>query len=135
MLGTLKLAAIDLDDTLLGTDKSISAANLEVVKTLLDSGIKIVLASGRTLPSMLPYHRRLGLHGPLVATNGALVKDPEQHDRLLAIPLPTSQSWQVIQEGLACIDHKSLEICDRCRLKQRNSPATPEDSTAFGEQR
>jgi len=34
---------------------------------------------------------------------------------------------------LACIDHKSLEICDRCRLWQRNSPATPEDSAAVFE--
>src|SRR5271166_2172317 len=32
---------------------------------------------------------------------------------------------------LACIGHKSLEICDRCRLWQRNSPATPENSAAF----
>ena len=27
--------------------------------------------------------------------------------------------------GLACIGHKSLEICDRCRLWQQNSPAAP----------
>ena len=32
---------------------------------------------------------------------------------------------------LACIGHKSLEICARCRLWQRNSPATPENSAAF----
>jgi hypothetical protein len=31
---------------------------------------------------------------------------------------------------LACIAHKSLEICERCRLRQRNSPATPENSAA-----
>jgi hypothetical protein len=29
---------------------------------------------------------------------------------------------------LACIAHKS---CERCRLWQRNSPATPENSAAF----
>ena len=28
-------------------------------------------------------------------------------------------------EPLACIAHKSLEICERCRLWQQNSPATP----------
>jgi hypothetical protein len=33
--------------------------------------------------------------------------------------------------GLACIARKSLEICDRCRLRQRNSPTTPENSAAF----
>lgn len=48
MFGTFKLAAIDLDDTLLAPDKSISDANLEVVNTLLKGGMKVVLASGRT---------------------------------------------------------------------------------------
>jgi hypothetical protein len=100
MLGTFKLAAVDLDDTLLAPDKSISDANLEVVNTLLKGGIKIVLASGRTLTSMLPYHRKLGLRGPLVTTNGAYVKDPDRPDRLLSIPLPTSRRRQLIQEGL-----------------------------------
>jgi hypothetical protein len=32
---------------------------------------------------------------------------------------------------LACIAHKSLEICERCRLKQQNSPAKPVNSTAI----
>ena len=32
---------------------------------------------------------------------------------------------------LACIDHKSLEICDRCRLRQRTSPATPKIPLLF----
>ena len=41
-------------------------------------------------------------------------------------------SWQIVPHvALACIAHKSLEICDRCRLRQQNSPATPENSTAF----
>src|SRR5208283_804607 len=31
----------------------------------------------------------------------------------------------------ACIAHKSLEICERCWLRRRNSPPTPENSAAF----
>jgi hypothetical protein len=34
-------------------------------------------------------------------------------------------------KDLACIAHKSLEIFERCRLWQWNSPATPENSAAF----
>jgi multidrug efflux pump subunit AcrA (membrane-fusion protein) len=37
------------------------------------------------------------------------------------------------QAGLACIAHKSLEIFERCRLWQQNSPATPDNSAAFSE--
>ena len=108
MLSTFKLAAIDLDDTLLAPDKSISAANLEAVNNLLNGGIKVVLASGRTLPSMLPYHRKLGLHGPLVTTNGAFVKDPDETDTLLSIALPINHRRQLIQEG---IDRGFAVIC------------------------
>ena len=39
----------------------------------------------------------------------------------------------ILFASLACIAHKSLEICERCRLWQQNSPAAPKNSTAFGE--
>ena len=39
-----------------------------------------------------------------------------------------------MKTGLACIGHKSLEICDRCRLWQQNSPAAPENSAVFGDE-
>ena len=32
---------------------------------------------------------------------------------------------------LACIAHKSSEICERCRLRQQNSPASPKNSAVF----
>src|SRR6202008_4435426 len=35
---------------------------------------------------------------------------------------------------LACIAHKSSEICERCRLRQQNPPATPDNSAAFWEE-
>jgi hypothetical protein len=34
---------------------------------------------------------------------------------------------------VACIGHKSLETCDQCRLRQQNSPTTPEIPLLFGE--
>jgi hypothetical protein len=46
-------------------------------------------------------------------------------------PLPFQRGPKKSPRHLACIAHKSLEICERCRLWQRNPPATPEHSTAF----
>jgi len=37
-------------------------------------------------------------------------------------------------KALACIAHKSSEICERCRLRQQNPPATPDYSAAFWEE-
>jgi hypothetical protein len=40
--------------------------------------------------------------------------------------------WQPIKGFyLACIAHKSLEIFERCRLRQQNPSATPDNSAAF----
>ena len=36
------------------------------------------------------------------------------------------------QKCLACIAHKSLEICERCRLRQQHPPATPDNAAASG---
>jgi len=34
-------------------------------------------------------------------------------------------------QRLACIAHKSSEIFERCRLRQQNPPAAPDNSAAF----
>lgn len=70
-----RLAAIDLDDTLLGPDKQISSANLAALRRLQELGVRIVLASGRRHENMVPFHESLGLRGPIVSCQGALVKD------------------------------------------------------------
>ncbi|MDA8411377.1 MAG: Cof-type HAD-IIB family hydrolase [Treponema sp.] len=69
-----ELIAIDLDDTLLHSDLSISQANREALRRAHKAGAKIVLSSGRNLTSMEKYARLLGLAGPddyIVASNGA----------------------------------------------------------------
>jgi hypothetical protein len=68
------LIALDLDDTLLHSDLSISEANRAALRRAHKTGAKIVLSSGRNLTSMEKYARLLGLDGPddyIVSTNGA----------------------------------------------------------------
>lgn len=50
-----KLAAIDLDGTLLGPDHAISPANAEAVRRLQAAGAQVILASGRHYNSMRKY--------------------------------------------------------------------------------
>ena len=50
-----KLAAIDLDGTLLGADHAISEANAEAVRRLQAAGAQVILASGRHYNSMHKY--------------------------------------------------------------------------------
>ncbi len=74
----VQLIAIDLDDTLLTPELLIHPDNLAAVQKALDAGISVMLASGRTVESMMPYAVELGLKGrglPMICANGAEVRD------------------------------------------------------------
>ena len=94
-----KLVALDLDGTLLGPDKRISAENIAAVRELLRLGVRVVLASGRPHHNVLPYHRELGLAGPIVGGNGATVWVPETDDFWSVTLLDADLAWEVAEEG------------------------------------
>lgn len=71
----LRLAAIDLDGTLLGADHQVGLENRRAVARLIEAGYEVVLASGRHFLSMRPYAEQLpGVHW-LVAAQGGEVSD------------------------------------------------------------
>lgn len=73
---TYSLLAIDLDDTLLRHDLSVSRRNQEAVRLVEEAGVKVVLASGRSFGAMETYLKLLQLDregGYLISQNGSLV--------------------------------------------------------------
>ena len=72
------VAAVDIDDTLVGPDGVVSSANAAALARLVAAGTRVVLASGRSHANMLPFHRTLGLPpGPIISSQGAVVQDSE----------------------------------------------------------
>lgn len=68
------LIAIDLDDTLLRADLTISEANKAALAKARDAGARVVLSSGRNVYSMRAYAEELGLLGSgdyMICSNGA----------------------------------------------------------------
>jgi hypothetical protein len=70
----IKLIAIDLDDTLLHDDLTISMRAKEAIKKVIAKGVTVTLATGRMFAAALPYARELGLNVPLITYQGAMVK-------------------------------------------------------------
>lgn len=70
-----RLAAIDLDGTLLGPDHAISPANAQAVARLQAAGVEVVLASGRHHTTMSPFARQLPGVRWMVSVQGAEVSD------------------------------------------------------------
>lgn len=111
----IRLIALDLDDTLLREDLTISQANIEALRAAHRGGAKIVLASGRNIHSMRAYAHALGLEGPddfLICSNGAEIVEtatgrrlyerrmaPELCREVAAALAERGFPWQVYEEG------------------------------------
>lgn len=74
MVPDIKLIAIDLDDTLLKNDLTISPRAKQAIKEAVNQGVAVTFATGRMFSSALPYALDLQLDLPLITYQGALVK-------------------------------------------------------------
>ncbi|MBO7175195.1 MAG: HAD family phosphatase [Spirochaetaceae bacterium] len=75
-----KIMAIDLDDTLLREDLTISDYTIQTLQKATAAGIYVTLCSGRTDNAILPFVRQLEIAGLeqgrfIIAQNGAVIYD------------------------------------------------------------
>lgn len=91
-----RMIAIDLDDTLLTKDLTISPRTKEYIRRAREAGVHVTLATGRMYQSALPYARELALNLPLITYQGALVKETVSGEELLHLPLPLDLAREVI---------------------------------------
>lgn len=94
-----RLAAIDIDDTLVGPDKQVSRENREAIGRLQDAGCRVILASGREHHSMAIYQERLGLDDFVVSSQGALVIHPRSGRQLWRRPVDPALAARLLVRG------------------------------------
>ena len=70
-----RLLALDIDGTVLGPDGEVCDGAREAVERARRAGLRVVLCTGRRFRTALPVQQALGLEGPIVLHNGALVKE------------------------------------------------------------
>jgi Cof subfamily protein (haloacid dehalogenase superfamily) len=76
-LRRVRLLALDLDDTLLRSDLSISYRTRNAIRRAEAAGVVVTLASGRNPAAMERFSRLLNLHrrpGFLICSNGAVIE-------------------------------------------------------------
>lgn len=92
----IRCVALDLDDTLLSSDLTISSENQAAIRKATQAGIKVLLASGRMVQSMKPYAKILGLDLPLIAYNGAIVQEADSGKILYHRPVSSDLALRVV---------------------------------------
>lgn len=103
----IKLLALDLDGTLLHTDKTISGETLETLRRCREQGVLIVLATARSESSCRPY---LDLVEPdfAILNGGGLVLRREEELYRLLIGQETSD--RLVRELTACPSFASISV-------------------------
>ncbi|MBV8414249.1 MAG: HAD-IIB family hydrolase, partial [Verrucomicrobia bacterium] len=94
-----RLAAIDLDGTLLGPDKTVSEQNAAAVGKLRENAVQVIIASGRRHQNSVRFQRQLELNGPIIACQGGLIRDGESGNVIEAHFLPQTVAREVANEG------------------------------------
>lgn len=114
-----RLAAIDLDDTLLGHDHSISARNARAVRALVERGVTCVIASGRMHEATTRFATQLDLLGPIISYNGAMVKEAASGEVWHHVKVPSGPASEVIEYCAAHHLHLNYYLNDRLFVAEK----------------
>lgn len=87
-MANIKLAALDVDGTLVKTDLSLSPAVTDAVQSLRDAGIEVAIVTGRNMGELTFLRESLPWIRYFVVSNGALALDAETGERFFEKLLP-----------------------------------------------
>lgn len=91
----IRLVAIDLDGTLLDPQNRVSEVDAAAVRTVVAGGVRVVLATSRWYHAAQRVARQLGLDGPIICHNGALVRGLDPGEELLHLRIDGGLARQI----------------------------------------
>jgi Cof subfamily protein (haloacid dehalogenase superfamily) len=123
--GRVRLVALDIDGTLLRSDRTLSARTRQAVAQARRCGVRVALVTGRRHPSARRIAAELGEPLTLVVHNGAMVV--EQGEIVHCRPLASELAARAIRAGrslaLEPIVHSGLRGEGWLNVDERAAPA------------
>jgi Cof subfamily protein (haloacid dehalogenase superfamily) len=98
----IKVAAVDLDGTLLRSDGTVSPATVETMARVAKSGVRVVIVTARPPRFVAMLASDLGLTGQAVCANGAMVHDLDSAETTICGPLSIHVARQAAH-GIAAV--------------------------------
>ncbi|MFH6970741.1 Cof-type HAD-IIB family hydrolase [Flavobacterium petrolei] len=101
-----KMLVLDMDDTLLNDDHTISNENKVMLSKARELGVHIVLASGRPTPAMIAYAKELQLDNSyIISYNGAVITDLKEDKVIFEQTLTQGQIHELYDYSLKSKTH------------------------------
>ena len=125
-MAAYKLLALDMDGTVLTSDKHVSPRTREALKTLSSKGVAISLATGRNVFELSEYREELSFVSYGILASGAIAYHFTKDEVLLSTPIPTDAVLAAVtitlEEGgipfLSCVDGTRARSTDIARLDE-----------------
>lgn len=96
----IKLVAIDMDDTLLRSDNSVSQYTIDILRKVREAGVTVVIATGRMFQAARPMGMKLGLGDvPLIVYTGSMVARCESGKILSYEPMDMKLAKEILALG------------------------------------
>lgn len=92
-----KMIAMDMDGTLLTTDKQVSEKSKEVLRIATEAGIKLVVCTGRIFTSAWTFADLIGTEAPIIASNGAYIREKDRDEVIYMKTLPKDDIYKVVE--------------------------------------
>ncbi|MGB3494351.1 MAG: Cof-type HAD-IIB family hydrolase [Elainellaceae cyanobacterium] len=94
----IRLLVLDIDGTVAGESNTIRPAVVEAVQAAQAKGIAVAIATGRMYCAALRFYQRLQLSLPLMAYQGAMIKDPATGEVIRHWPVPKEVARQLLDD-------------------------------------
>ncbi|ERJ12899.1 Cof-type HAD-IIB family hydrolase [Haloplasma contractile] len=94
-----KLIALDIDGTLLTTDHKISELTRRTITEVSDTGIPVVICTGRAIQGVEPIIDELNLDLPFITYNGAMILMGKSKELLFEQKLSKEDAIDIYQLG------------------------------------
>ncbi len=98
-MARIKLAALDVDGTLVRRDLSLSPAVVRAVESLRDAGILVAINTGRSMGELIDFRRSFPWIRYFVVSNGATALDAETNQTFHENHLPLSIAREIEREA------------------------------------
>ena len=95
-LNGVKLAVFDVDGTILDDDHRLPGGVLRGLQGMIGRGIKVALATGRTLAMVREFAEAIDPEMPLILLNGAWIHDLKSGEDWLAMNLEAATARRVV---------------------------------------
>ncbi|NLW17482.1 MAG: HAD family phosphatase [Firmicutes bacterium] len=119
----IRLVAIDLDETLLLPDRTISPRAKRAIGAVRRQDCHVVLATGRMFCAAEPYARELDLPGPLIAYQGSLVKSVGDKSIWRHLSISATQLGRLLPWLEEKPVHINLYVDDQLWVERMNTSA------------